>query len=36
MFYINRHLRTELLFSHYNMDRLHSDEDILKKLKEKV
>lgn len=36
MFYINRNLKTELLFSHYNMDRLENDEDILKRLKEKV
>lgn len=36
MFYINRNLRTELLFSHYNMDRLQNDEDVMKKLKEKV
>ena len=36
MFYIDRNLKTELSFSHYNMDRLHNDEDIMKKLKEKV
>ena len=36
MFYMNRNLKTELTFSHYDMDRLHNDEEILKKLKEKV
>jgi DNA-directed RNA polymerase subunit E'/Rpb7 len=36
MFYVNRNLKTELTFSHYDMDRLHNDEEILKKLKEKV
>jgi DNA-directed RNA polymerase subunit E'/Rpb7 len=36
MFYINRNLKTELFFSHYNMDRLQNDEEILKKLKDKV
>ena len=36
MFYINRNLKTELTFSHYDMDKLHSDEEILNKLKEKV
>lgn len=36
MFFINRNLKTELSFSHYNMDRLHDDDEVLKKLKEKV
>jgi len=36
MFYVNRNLKSELLFSHYDMDRLQNDEEILKKLKEKV
>lgn len=36
MFYINRNLRTELSFTHYDMDKLSSDEEILKKLREKV
>ena len=36
MFYINRNLKTELSFSHYNMDRLHNDDDIMRKLREKV
>ena len=36
MFFINRNLRTELTFSHYNMDRLRDDEEVLKKLKDKV
>jgi DNA-directed RNA polymerase subunit E'/Rpb7 len=36
MFYINRNLKTELTFSHYDMDKLASDEEILKKLREKV
>ena len=36
MFFINRNLKTELSFSHYDMDRLQNDEEILKKLKDKV
>lgn len=36
MFYLSRHLKTELLFAPYDMDKLHSDEEILKKLKEKI
>lgn len=36
MFYINRNLRAELFFEHYDMDKLHSDEEVLRKLKEKV
>jgi DNA-directed RNA polymerase subunit E'/Rpb7 len=36
MFFMNRNLRTELLFSHYNMDLLQKDEEVLRKLKEKV
>lgn len=36
MFYINRNLKTELSFSHYDMDKLASDEEILKKLREKI
>jgi DNA-directed RNA polymerase subunit E'/Rpb7 len=36
MFYINRYLKAELTFSHYDMDKLNSDEEILRKLKERV
>lgn len=36
MFYINKNLKTELAFSHYDMDKLSSDEEILKKLREKI
>jgi DNA-directed RNA polymerase subunit E'/Rpb7 len=36
MFYNYGNLKTELTFSHYDMDKLHSDDEIIKKLKDKV
>lgn len=36
MFYNYRNLKTELTFSHYDMDKLHSNDELIKKLKEKV
>lgn len=36
MFYINRYLKAELTFSHYDMDKLSSDKDIHDKLRKHV
>lgn len=36
MFYISRNIETEVFFTHHDMDKVASDEEILRRLRDKV